>query len=94
VSAPFSNGFEWDCWSGRWCHTCLMDSMGAPSRAPEVFCPIVTDAMLGETPGAWTEVEPDGLETRYACSEYAPREGEPDARTLAGPDAMRPTPVD
>jgi hypothetical protein len=82
MNAAFSNGFEWDRWSARWCDTCTY----------EATCPLIDMAYLGETPAEWTEVEPDGLETRYACSEYGPREGEPDARTLAGPDAMRSVP--
>jgi hypothetical protein len=94
VSA-FSNGFEWERWSARWCETCRKDSLGLPASALETFCPIVGSAMVdGPTPREWVDDEPGGLETRYTCTDYEPREDEPDARTLAGPDAMRSVPAD
>jgi hypothetical protein len=95
VVSAFSNGYECDRWSARWCETCAKDSLGLPATAPEVFCPIVGSAMMdGPTPPEWVENESGGLETRYTCTDYEPRVGEPDARTLAGPDAMRSTPAD
>lgn len=57
--SAFSNGTEWDCWSARWCHTCLRDGMGLAPEHPdaELYCPIVTEALVGEkTPEQWTEV--------------------------------------
>lgn len=93
--SAFSNGYEWDRWSGRWCETCTKDSIGLPDDAPDVFCPIVTAAMTADpTPREWVEAEPDGLETRYTCTDYEPREDEADARTLAGPDSMQSAPTD
>lgn len=79
--SAFSNGYEWDCWSDRWCMTCEKDSMGQPAATPERFCPIVTDVLAGAgpTPAQWTEVDPGGLADRYTCSAYQAREGEPDA---------------
>lgn len=88
----FSNGTEWDRWSDRWCATCSKDSMGLGPAAPEVFCPIVTDAMMGGRPEQWREDQPDSPTMRYTCTEYAPRDSDEDARTMAGPDAMRSVP--
>jgi len=94
VSA-FSNGYEWERWSAAWCETCTKDSLGLPADAPEVFCPIVGSAMVdGPTPLEWRENEPNGLETRYTCTEYEPRDAETDARTYVGPDGMRSTPTE
>lgn len=86
--SAFSNGTEWQCWSSRWCHTCRHDSMGQTADVPEVFCEIVTTAMIGGvTPDEWVEVNPNSLYDRYTCSEYEPREDEQDARL--GTDGAR-----
>jgi hypothetical protein len=60
--SPFSNGFEWDVWSARWCHRCLNDA--------NEDCPLILVAMLGKTPSQWVEGEILGLETRYSCNGF------------------------
>lgn len=72
----FSNGFEGDCWTGRWCQTCKARRyFGVPD------CPIFDVMTLGEkTPRELEEVALGGLENRYACAGYEVREGEEDAR--------------
>lgn len=48
---PFSNGTEYDIWASRYCYECVNDN---PQADPEVFCPIITVALLGKGDGpAW-----------------------------------------
>lgn len=73
----FSNGFEGERWTDAWCGTCRHDSdFGGTGE-----CPLLSVAMIGEsTPREWREVSLGGLENRYECERYEPREGEEDAR--------------
>lgn len=69
----FSNGFEWDAWSGHWCNRCVhdqdLDSGG---------CPLVAFAMSVEcTPSEWVPGATDeqgrvSLTDRYGCLEFKP----------------------
>ena len=62
---PFSNGFEWDCWSAAWCHRCVHDS------DEDSGCPLQGVALLlGKTPSQWVSGELLGLETRYSCNSF------------------------
>lgn len=45
---PFSNGTEWDMWATRHCYECVHDN---PNADPEVFCPIITVALVGKGNG-------------------------------------------
>lgn len=48
---PFSNGTEYEIWADRHCYECVNDD---PQADPEVFCPIITVALLGKGDGpAW-----------------------------------------
>lgn len=60
--APFSNGFEWDCWSSKWCQRCAKDANDD--------CALILTAMCGTRPVEWLEMQPNGLEDRYDCSEF------------------------
>ena len=63
----FSNGTEWEIWSGRWCDDCANDI--------NEDCPLIALAMFGEvTPAEWVEIEPLSRERRYECIEFIPRE--------------------
>jgi hypothetical protein len=72
----FSNGSEGDYFTGRWCDTCRHDSSGLHAGSADLFCPILTLALIGErTPGQWTG---SGQETECSC--YTVRTGERNAR--------------
>ncbi|GAA0738555.1 hypothetical protein Drose_04440 [Dactylosporangium roseum] len=75
----FSNGTEFDIWADSHCYDCVHDN---PNVDPEVFCPILTVALLGEvTPREWTERtitwELNGKTGTYAvvdeCTEFEER---------------------
>lgn len=81
--AAFSNGYEWDRWSGRWCQGCRHDNSQTWTNvgdAPLVLCPLMEVALLGRTPREWAEMDLGGLDNRYACSQYEPIDPEQDAR--------------
>jgi len=65
---PFSNGFEWDCWSAHWCRCCAKDEWGT---APEgTSCPLLEVVFCHEkTPSQWTPGT-DDLHDRYHCTEF------------------------
>lgn len=70
----FSNGTEWEIWSGRWCETCSHDD-------ESIGCPLVDLALLTDkTPAEWEEPK-TGTDGRYRCSQYAPARDGIDART-------------
>lgn len=81
-AAAFSNGFEWERWSARWCETCNHDeTLGAMGNTGVTACPIAEVLLVGSgTPAELEEVALGGLENRYACTGYEVREGEEDAR--------------
>lgn len=59
-SPPFSNGYEWDCWSSRWCMRCQREDV----------CPILDNVFLNEVvPPEWTPGT-DDLYDRYHCSMF------------------------
>ncbi len=60
----FSNSTEFDMWSPQWCGRCVKDD------GESVFCPILNEALLGETtPTQWTRT---GL-SNYTCSGFTER---------------------
>ncbi len=60
----FSNSTEFEIWSARWCDCCVKDD------GESVFCPILNEALLGETtPFQWART---GL-SDYTCSEFVER---------------------
>ena len=63
---PFSNGFEGDAWMERWCYQCVHEANPDETGA----CPILTAAMVGKTPAAWTPVDPRSLGNQYSCTEF------------------------
>ena len=56
---PFSNGFEFDCWSSIWCEECVHYD----------DCPLLLVILHEKTPAAWDEVDPGAL-NRYHCREF------------------------
>lgn len=56
---PFSNGYEWDCWSANWCNICKHNE----------DCSLILDAMMGEKPNQWLDLRPGSL-NRYDCTEF------------------------
>lgn len=60
--SAFSNGTEWDAWSGTWCGRCEHDK-DTPG------CPLVLVAMLGKTPAEWLE-QPPGEHGPYNSNLY------------------------
>lgn len=49
---PFSNSSEYELWADRHCYECVNDQ---PDADPEVFCPILGVALLGQGwPKEWT----------------------------------------
>lgn len=73
----FSNGTEWETWSGRWCETCSHENADI-----DLFCPLADLAFLTEkTPQEWGDPESD-TDGRYRCSQYAPARDGIDARSF------------
>ena len=60
--AAFSNGYEWDCWSSKWCDTCINDINQA--------CPIVSYAIMGGQPTEWLPNVENSLYDKYTCTKY------------------------
>lgn len=81
-ASAFSNGYEWERWSSRWCESCKHDEMlGAMGDTGVTNCPIAEILLVGSgTPRELEEVSLGGLENRYRCLGYEVREGELDAR--------------
>jgi hypothetical protein len=77
---PFSNGTEGYAWMGSWCDECVHND-----EETELWCPILTVALLGKTPAEWVEQpwgqipgRPEGetapsLTDRYHCTEFQQR---------------------
>jgi hypothetical protein len=64
MSAAFSNGHEFECWSAKWCNDCKHDD------GESNFCDILSNAMLGEeVPKEWSPGT-DDLRDRYHCSKF------------------------
>lgn len=82
---PFSNGTEGYAWQDQWCCECTHDD-----EATELWCPILTVAILGKTPVEWIEQEwgehGPTLGDTYHCTEFEQR---PDDD---GPDDDEPEP--
>jgi hypothetical protein len=78
--SPFSNGTEGYAWMANWCHECVNND-----EATELWCPILTVALLGKTPAEWVEQpwqqitgRPEGetapvLGGTYECTEFVQR---------------------
>lgn len=56
---PFSNGYEYDCWSSIWCQECIH----------EKACPLLLVILHERTPASWEDREPLAL-NRYTCTEF------------------------
>ena len=78
----FSNGFEGECWTSRWCETCAHDEyIGETGPTGVAECPIIGVTIVGSrTPRELEEVSLGGLANRYRCLGYEVRDGEDDAR--------------
>jgi hypothetical protein len=96
TAAPFSNGTEFEMWADTNCYECINDTMGVASPDPEVFCPILSAALLGGWPKEWlrrdlTWTDKDGVEHSYkvvdTCTEFEERR---DGR--GGNDTPKPSP--
>ncbi len=66
---PFSNHSEFDYWAGKTCYECVHDNIGAGPE-PEVFCPILSAAMLGNWPSQWTRTSEGRVDT---CTDFEQR---------------------
>lgn len=56
---PFSNGYEYGCWSSIWCEECVN----------EPTCPLLLVSLHEVTPGPWEDRSPGEL-NRYHCHEF------------------------
>jgi hypothetical protein len=78
--SPFSNGTEGFAWMGNWCDECVHND-----EETELWCPILSVALLGKTPKEWVEQpweqvvgRPAGelapvLGGTYECTEFQQR---------------------
>lgn len=62
----FSNGTEGDAWMENWCYRCVHEADPDETGA----CPLLTVAMLGQTPAEWLEDSPGSLGQQYRCIEF------------------------
>jgi hypothetical protein len=60
--AAFSNGYEWDCWSSKWCKRCINDINND--------CPIIMNALMGNQPVEWVPSIENSLYDRYLCIQF------------------------
>lgn len=77
---PFSNGTEGYTWMAYWCDECTKNDEGR-----ELWCPLLTVALLGKTPAEWIEQpwqqikgRPEGetapsLSDKFHCTEFEQR---------------------
>ncbi|HEX2551560.1 MAG TPA: hypothetical protein VHK64_08195, partial [Nocardioidaceae bacterium] len=78
--SPFSNGTEGYAWMENWCGECVHND-----EETETYCPILSVALLGQTPAEWVEQpwqqiagRPEGelaptLGGQYVCTEFERR---------------------
>lgn len=86
---PFSNGSEFDIWAHRHCYECVHDN-----ASTELFCPILTVALLGKWPAEWvrrtvewrSERASGSYEVVDTCTEFEER------RDGGGPGDGEPVP--
>lgn len=83
---PFSNGTEGYGWMAHWCDECTHND-----EETELWCPILTVALLGKTPAEWTkrtvESEYGSYDVIDTCTEFEQRHDDD------GPDEPEPDPV-
>jgi hypothetical protein len=60
--AAFSNGFEWDRWSAKWCGRCAEDV--------DESCSLVMIGFMGRKPAEWVDERKGDLDDRYRCVEF------------------------
>jgi len=78
----FSNGFDWDCWSDKWCQRCIHDD-----GEVDKFCPLITVAIVDQkTPAEWMFEQPASLYDRYQCIEFRTEDDGPDPEPRPIPD--------
>jgi hypothetical protein len=97
---PFSNGTEGYAWMGNWCDECVNND-----EEKELWCPILSVALLGKTPSEWIEQpwgqikgRPEGetaptLGDTYHCTEFVQRPEWPGDDDPDGEPDPEPTPV-
>lgn len=87
---PFSNGTEGYAWMDNWCYRCMKND-----EETELWCPLLTVALLGKTPVEWIDQTADGhrLGDTYRCIEFEerPDDGRGDDEPEPNPG---PPPVD
>lgn len=81
--APFSNGFEGECWEENWCERCVHDQPIRTGGGPG--CPLPLVSYKDKTPAEWLEQDRSRLGDQYHCVYFRP-EDDP------GPDEPTPTP--
>jgi hypothetical protein len=92
----FSNGSEGYAWMGNWCDQCSKND-----EATELWCPLLSVALLGRTPVEWIEQpwgqvagRPEGqtaprLGDTYHCTAFSPRDdGDDDGESSPEPDPL------
>jgi hypothetical protein len=91
--SPFSNGTEGYAWMSKWCDRCKNND-----EEREIWCDILSVALLGKTPSEWfeqswgqVEGEPEGvvapsLYDRYHCVEFRDEDGAGDTEPKPIPD--------
>lgn len=97
---PFSNGSEGHAWTSNWCDECVHND-----EETELWCPILSVALLGSTPKEWVEQpwkqvsgRPEGhtapeLGGKYECTEFKRRPND-DGDDDPAPDPEPPPEVD
>lgn len=87
---PFSNSTEGHGWMANWCDRCLVDAPFRNGISP-TGCPLIMQAMLGQTPDEWLDGPRDGqgrysMEDQYHCIDFrAPGSGNPDPKPKPTP---------
>jgi hypothetical protein len=87
---PFSNGTEGYAWMDNWCYRCVHND-----EEREIWCPLLTVALLGKTPAEWIDQTADGhrLGDTYRCTEFEERRDDDGPGDDPEPEP-EPTPVD
>lgn len=91
---PFSNGTEGFAWMGDWCYECVHND-----EETELWCPILTVAILGKWPTEWTRRQvgwtskdsSGSYEVVDTCTEFEERRDPgPDDEPESGPGPYDP----
>lgn len=70
MSAPFSNGTEYELWREAWCDTCAEDTDFRSDSG--TGCLLNLSALCGETPTQWRQGPMWSPQTVIYCTAYTP----------------------